>query len=510
MPPLIRDSGLSKYVNWHENISQKLQTLYDIWNEDPQQSSLAGYVDTTAGLLSLVDEALQKNQSLRGLGGTWSFSPVAATDGILVNTKPLDYRFPAPATHPSFQRDRSNLLFVQCGISVAELSHFLKSIGKALPTSGASNGQTIAGALSAGTHGSALAVGSVQDYVVGLHVVVAPDRHVWLERETDPVTDDAIPQGMGAQLVRDDSVFDAALVSFGSFGFIHGVLLEAEPLYTLQAYRQRMDLTAELWQAMDQLDFSALQLPGNRPIGTTPFHFQVVMDPNDFGPGPGHGPYATVMFKEKAPPLNCRPPTSGGKIAQGDGALEVIGALTDLVPNLTPALTTLLVGRFYQDFADVCGSHGDIFTDTTTRGEAASCAMGLPLGAVRGAVELALAEYRKYSFAGLLALRYVKATRATLGFTRFAPATAVLEIDGPWSTRTQTYYRRVWRALDNAGIPYTFHWGKLNDLDANRVRAMYDPQSIASWLDARRSLLTMPTLRAVFANDFLRQLNLHT
>ena len=44
--------------------------------------------------------------------------------------------------------------------------------------------------MSTGTHGSALDVGAVQDYVVGLHLVLAPDRHLWIERKSYPVTVD--------------------------------------------------------------------------------------------------------------------------------------------------------------------------------------------------------------------------------------------------------------------------------------------------------------------------------
>ena len=52
---------------------------------------------------------------------------------------------------------------------------------------GASNGQTIVGAMSTGAHGSSFDVGAVQDYIIGMHLIVGPNRHIWLERKSAPV-----------------------------------------------------------------------------------------------------------------------------------------------------------------------------------------------------------------------------------------------------------------------------------------------------------------------------------
>ena len=43
--------------------------------------------------------------------------------------------------------------------------------------------------------------------------------------------------------------------------------------------------------------------------------------------------------------------------------------------------------------------------------------------------------------------RFVPAAGATMGFTRFAP-TCIIDVDGPYSTRTRSYYARIWQALE--------------------------------------------------------------
>lgn len=503
MPPTIHETGLKRWQNWHQNYSQKVERLVDVWNADPRRSTMEGYRDTTQGLQGLIQEALQRGQECRAFGGGWSLSTAPATSGTLINTKPLNYLFPTPPTHPASEGRRPRLLFAQCGVSIAELNQHLKkqSQPQALWTSGASNGQTIAGATATGTHGAALGFGAVQDYVVGLHLIVGPGRSVWLERASTPVIRDDIPGKLGAELIRDDALFDAALVSFGSFGIVHGVLLETSDLYFLESFRIRMPLDESLWRAIDQLDFSAIPLPG--PAGQRPYHFQLVINPHDLT----RGVYVTVMYRHSQCPPGSSPPSPGSKLTQGDSAFEIIGTLTDIVTELTPPLMSQLIDRFYPEYTNICGTPDELFTDTTTRGKATGSAMGVPLGMVRRTLEAALDVNDGYPVAALLSLRYVKASRATLAFTGHAPVTCVLDIDGPWSVRTRTYCQRVWKRLREEQIPYTFHWGKLNDLDAASVQSMYGPR-VEAWLNARRALLTTPALRATFANDYLRAMGL--
>jgi FAD/FMN-containing dehydrogenase len=523
MPPLsgleliARTTPQRTWQNWHQNFVQPVHEVLDLWNAKPATSDFTVYRETTRGLQTLVGRAAREGLSLRALGGSWSFSPVAATDGIVLNTRPLNYRFRFSSqgtVDPQYQRDASNLFFAQCGNSLAELNEYLRSMGKALKTSGASNGQTIAGAMSTGTHGSAFGFGGVQEYVVGLHLIVGANRHVWLERASDPVIAPAIPTWLGAELVRDDGLFNAALVSMGSFGLIHGVLFEAEPLYYLQVFRGWRPLNDALWRAMEHLDFSGLTMP--RPATEQPYHFEVLVNPHDIAAGA----FVKVMYKDAKRPPDGQPLPKPGKIAQGDDALEAMGVITNLASSVTPLVVNLLMKRLFTEEKGVCGTHGEIFRDTSTRGKAASTAMGIPLGSVRQATDIGL-ELNKDNevgpFPGLFGYRYVKASQATLAFTRHAPATCVFELDGPWSDGTRKFYRRMWQAMDASGIPYTFHWGKIHGLDAARVRQMYpDPQNPArsavdAWCEARRGLFKdSPKSDQVFANQWLRGLGMDT
>jgi FAD/FMN-containing dehydrogenase len=500
LPATFQVTGQHFWQNYHRNLTEGVTHIVDVWNPDPSTSSLEGYKATTRGLEEAIRYARDNYLELRAVGGRWSWAPVAVTDGVLLNTRPLNYRFRL-SDRVVVNRDPRNLLFVQCGNSIADLNAYLQARQLSLKTSGASNGQTIAGALSTGTHGAALGVGAVPDYVRGIHLVTGPARSVWLERKSDPVTN-GFADLIGAEPIADDDQFNAALVSFGSFGVIHGVLLEVEPLYYLQAWRKIMP-RADLHGAM-QLDFAGVPLPR----AGEPFHFQVVLNPHQTA-----NAYVTVMYKSPNRPADCQAPKPPGKIGFGENALEIIGAITDAVPDIVPKTVEAAISAEYGEYGGVCGTHGEIFGDTTTTGRTFSTAMGIPLDRVPEAVGIAEQAIRDHTAPALVALRYVKSSQGTLAFTRHGDCTCVLEMDGPWSARTQAACEQAWEQLSHANnpIPYTFHWGKVNNLDDQRVRAMYGNR-IGTWLAARHRLIgSDPVLLSrVLANRFLRQLNLHT
>ncbi|MEM9592902.1 MAG: FAD-binding protein [Acidobacteriota bacterium] len=489
-----------RWTSWHE-FEYPVKRLINVWNGRPGESTVRGYNATTRGFRRVIAEAEARELRVRAKGAGWSFSGVGTANGILLNARPLDYRFQLRGhqTHPAYPGSPSALAFVQCGNSIADLHRFLESQGRALPTSSASSGQTIAGAMSTGTHGAAIDVGAVQDCVRSIHLVVSADRSVWLERATEPAVADDVPAAFGADLVRDDALFDAALVCFGSFGVIHGLVIESTERFRLQAWRRLMTLDDALWGAVDRLDFSGVDLPRS---GERPHHFQLLVNPYAVD----RGVYVTTMYRGTEGESGHRP---WGRNRPGDGALEVMGALSDIAPDLTPASTRFLIQRIYRPYEGVCGTPGEIFSDPAPRSRSASTAMGIPLGRVREALGIVLARIVEDRVPVAVGLRYVKASRGTLAFTRHGPQTCVLEIDGPRSKGVLFSYRRIWRELEDAAIPFTFHWGKINDLhlQPSRLRRMYGPRAEA-WRAARRALLPTERLRGVFANGRLRGMGL--
>ncbi|HXN25200.1 MAG TPA: hypothetical protein VOA41_20895 [Candidatus Dormibacteraeota bacterium] len=140
------------------------------------------------------------------------------------------------------QKDGPKYLFhVQAGIKNADLAtlldHQLPRL--ALQTSGGSDGATIAGALSTGTHGADWDKAPPVDAVRAIHLIGPGAKEYWIEPSSKTIT---TPERVHAvypcidlnRVIYDDTVFYAVLVSMGCMGVIYSLVLEAVPQYGVQ------------------------------------------------------------------------------------------------------------------------------------------------------------------------------------------------------------------------------------------------------------------------------------
>ena len=244
-----------KWSNEHNNVHQDTLRRYQIHNNNATK-----WRDGLEGILQMVGEARSRREQLRSYGGKWSLSDVAICSDSIHDSKPLTYWASIPqrfvSGDPVYDDPKplhERLLFFQSGAQISQINRALEERGLCLSTTGASNGQTIAGAVSTGTHGSALKIGAMQDYVRALHIVTDGNKHVILQPSdgsgaaTSQGFKAAFNQDLAdlfeAELVSDDDQFYAALVSFGAFGVIHGMFLEAVSLYALEAHNKLVDYT---------------------------------------------------------------------------------------------------------------------------------------------------------------------------------------------------------------------------------------------------------------------------
>jgi hypothetical protein len=499
--PQIIPTNVTEWVNRHDTFTHPVNNLFDLINGNTG-NGFNDYNAMTEALQVFLAKAIAENKTIRALGGGWSFTKVATADWIL-NTKMLNMLFPirnAQSLSPKYKGAPSNLLFAQCGNSIQELNNWLQQNKRSLKTTGASNGQTIVGCFSTGTHGSAIDTGSVQDYIVGLHIITGPGEHIWLERASYPVVSDAFIQKFKTRLVADDELFNAALVSFGSFGLIHGVMIETEDIYLLECYRKKIPVDDSFRHIMKTLDFSQANFVPNG--NERPFHFQAVIDQYNLD----GGSYATLMYKRPYTE-NYQPPVPDfNKAGPGDDLAAVVGIITDLFPGLTPKVVSKLVKTSYTLYEGVLGTSGEIFTNNNIRGKLLSTALGIPVDRVLEVNEM-LIELNKTAgpFSGIFSYRYVKKSDATLAFTRFAP-TCILELDGVESKITRNFYEVVWAELEARNIPHSFHWGKIHNLDEAKTRRIYGA-AMDKWIEQRNKILS-PKVMKVFNTQALKDCGL--
>ncbi len=527
LPTGIEILPIRKWENRHQNFTQKLKqgASFKVRNNSTITKGTDRYLATTKNLQWLIGHAIDNNIRLRAMGSGWSFSKVAVSEGGIVDTKSLRLNFSVNKTNVNDQYLNKgglaeDLFFVQCGVSMLQLNSKLekeKRPNRSIKASGASNGQTVAGALSTGTHGAAFNVGAIQDFVTGIHLIVGKDRHVWLERHSNPVVSDKFINWLGADLIRDDTMFNAALVSFGSFGFIHGIMIETEPKYLIEEHRiDEIAYTDALKTTMTTLDFSKIKtilpFPQHSPDREL-YHFEVIINPYDFEPNNKEkGVFLKASYKRKYRDDYVRRTSDDKGLTYGDDLLGLIQTVMDSLGGLSvllvPKLVSILFPLAYKEVPPVEGTIGETFSNTKFRGKVASAALGIDIkDSVRVTEEVLKIIEEGDPFPGGISLRYVKGTEALLGFTKF-PNTCVLELDGVDADVTRNFYQKVWDRLETLNIKYTLHWGKINfNLNFERVQNMYGTATVQHWLDTRNELLGTEAMK-VFTNGFIERCGL--
>lgn len=512
------------WTNGHENFQHTFKANCSFKLSVPSSPSANPYQDTTKNFQWLIQYALDNDIQLRALGNGWSFSEVAVCEGGLVDTKALrlTYNLENSFVAPAYLKkggSAGDLFFTECGISILDLDEKLEQNSnpkRSLKASGASNGQTIAGCTSTGTHGSAFNVGAVHDSIVGLHIVVGPERHVWIEKKSNPVASDDFISWLGAEAIKDDDMFNAAVVSFGSFGFIHGILVETEPVFLLEQYRTgNIVYNDDLKQTINHLDFSPilnhLAFPPVAP-GKEMYHFEILVNLQMFEPGnPQKGVYFKTMYKVPYRNDYTKITANDNGFTYGD---DLLGLIETVLDKLGPGLSSLLVPGLVNKLfplaftanVSMTGTVGETFSNTKFRGKAASAALGVHTVDASTVLEEIVAINKEFPFAGALALRYVKGTEALLGFTHF-DKTCVMELDGVDCDSSRAFIQKIWSRLEELNIPFTMHWGKFNfGLTPALMQKMYGDK-IAKWESCRNQLLS-DKVKRVFTNNFMIQCNL--
>jgi FAD/FMN-containing dehydrogenase len=168
---------------------------------------------TEARIVEIVTDARDRRGCVRTQGAGHSFSQLLATDDTLVSLDDLDQSLRVSGTEVT----------VSAGIRLKDLVKRLADRGLALKNLGSVTEQSIAGAISTGTHGTGLTLGSLSTQVIEARLV-AGDASV-------------------VSLTRDDPRLKAACLSLGALGIITELTLACVPHYRLEydAYVGKFD-----------------------------------------------------------------------------------------------------------------------------------------------------------------------------------------------------------------------------------------------------------------------------
>ncbi len=171
-----------------------------------------------------IAEAAARGIPVRAAGSGHSFTDIACTEGLLIDTSGMQRVVEADPD--------TGLVTVEAGITLHELGPQNARRGLGLENQGDIDAQSLAGALATATHGTGVRFGNLSTRVVGMRLVTASGEVLELTRESDP-------EGLLA-----------ARVSLGALGIASQVTVECVPLYTLE----RHDKPIPLPRVLDRLD----------------------------------------------------------------------------------------------------------------------------------------------------------------------------------------------------------------------------------------------------------------
>ncbi|PVU83328.1 FAD-linked oxidoreductase [Cellulomonas sp. WB94] len=392
---------------------------------------------------------------VRAVGAGHSFTGAAVTDGVQVH---LDAISGIERVTP--QPGGTAHVTVGAGTRLSDLNVALAARGLAMRNLGDIDRQTIAGAISTGTHGTGVRLGGLASQVVGVRVVTAQGDVVEASPDERP------------------DLFEVARLGLGSVGVLAAVTLDVVPAFRLRAVEEPSALDAVLER-----------LTGADGLVEANDHFEFYWFP--------HTRRVLTKRNNRVPDDDLEP--LGPVRAWVDDELlsnAVFAAtnhLTAAVPRLTPRVNAI-AARALSARTFTSPSY-EVFA-SPRRVRFREMEYAIPRDAVRPA--LAAIE------------RWLAATGVRIPFpveVRFAAP------DDVWLStayqRESAYvavhqyiglpYVRYLRAVERimAGFDGRPHWGKLHWLDADRLAQLYprfaDVQRVRTEAD--------PT--GVFTNDYL-------
>jgi FAD-linked oxidoreductase len=246
-----------------------------------------------AELVEVVGAAAAAGEKLRVTGSGHSFTEAAMTDATMLRLEAL---------RGVLDADReSGLVRVGAGTVLADLNEELAALGLALENLGDIDAQTVAGAISTGTHGTGAAFGNISSRVEGVELVLADGSIRELTAAGDP------------ELLR------AARIGIGALGAISAVTLRCFPAFTLR----RVDSSRQLVDVLDRFE----------ELAAANDHFELFTFP--------YSDRALVLERNRVDePPSPRGPTAAyvNDVVLENWALAALAATGKAIPRAIPAL----------------------------------------------------------------------------------------------------------------------------------------------------------------------------
>lgn len=398
---------------------------------------------------AILRAAAGAGQKVRVRGSGHSFVPLLETDGVLISVDRL----------AGVETSDEGAASIWGGTRLDALGRALSARGLAMLNLGDVNKQTLAGAVSTGTHGTGRELGSISSQVQGLTLVLASGEQRSCSADSDP------------------ELFSAARVSLGALGVIVKLRMALQPACNLRLTKWTLDLDSCLAQC--------------EQLAAAHRHFEFYWFP--------HTRVTGLKTMDASPePESRRALHALGELVLENGALGLLSRIARRRPGWAPRLSQLMAWSIRGDAGTmVADCHRAFSSPRLVRFNE----MEYELPARHGPEALReLAEFveRKRILVHFpVEYRYVRADDIWLSpfYGRDCAAISIHQYRGmdyePYFRGAEAIFRSY------GGRP---HWGKMHNLTAKELAPLYP-----RWDDFQRVRARLDP-RGLFMNDWLRRL----
>jgi hypothetical protein len=466
------------------------------------------------------------------LGAGWSMNDIIGSSDRLLYTSELTGVSWVEAHHLHHQSRLKprEAVFVAGGTTWQALVDQIENDprdGRSILTCGSYLQQSIAGSVATSTAGSRIGVGGVQNQVLGIHLVTN-EGSAWIERGSDPVIGH-VAVDFADRVIRDDRLFEDALVHLGGMGIVNGMVIETTPRDLFTVTRVTMTVHSDWLEWVRDGDFARIaNWLGQYDV---PVYYEVQVDPFALFASPAlHTMYFPARnASTKSAALAPAPAMRVNDALASLGAIIASGGRHDATSKASrcpdadcgdPTAALADVFRYYSCcyFEDVPASGpqtwGQIHGHPPAQdrqGVVFSAAFAVDRAHIDRSLPTICDAARGRPRQFLYTLRFVSGAAGTMAFQTFED-TIVIDFEGLKATPDMEHESSIslgmaHDALTRAGLQFRGHWGKLGSPDAAKVAADFGSAAVGGspasrWIQARDQLVPAAS-RPLFRNDAL-------
>lgn len=408
---------------------------------------------TIEELRKLVLQASTAGGQVRVVGAGHSFTPLVQTSDTLISLDNWQ-----GIEHVEKVDERQDIVTVRAGTKLSTLGKLLHEHGLAQENLGDIDVQSIAGAISTGTHGTGIQFGTIATQVVGLILLTAQGEELECSPEERP------------------DIFKAAQVSLGSLGILTHVKLRTVPSKRLhyRSHRESLESCLEHLESYKQENshFEFYWLPYTKWVQTK-FANETEATPN------AGSLWSTI-----------------NQVALENGLYWLLSEACRLFPRLTPTISRIsAMGISPIDEVDY--SHLIFATPRWVRFQ--EMEYNIPVEHFTTVLTEVKRCIEKHNFEVHFPIecRFVRGDDIWLS-PAYQRDSAYIAVHMYRGMRYKDYFQAIEEIYQHyQGRP---HWGKMHTLTAEQLASLYP-----RWEDFKR-IRTQLDPQGLFLNDYLRVL----